>query len=44
VIDTDGAGYITSSELLRSLADNPNVNPNDIATNPMADEKAVCVT
>jgi Ca2+-binding EF-hand superfamily protein len=38
-IDTDGDGYITSSELLRSLADNPNVGPDDIATViQMADE------
>ena len=31
-IDTDGDGYITASELLRSLADNPNVDNDDIAT------------
>lgn len=38
-IDTDGDGYITSSELLRSLANNPQVNPDDLATViQMADE------
>ena len=31
-IDTDADGYITASELLRSLADNPNVGNDDIAT------------
>jgi Ca2+-binding EF-hand superfamily protein len=30
-IDADGDGYITASELLRSLVDNLNVDNNDIA-------------
>lgn len=30
-IDTDGDGYITASELLTSLADNPKVTADDIA-------------
>ncbi len=39
VIDTDGDGYITASELLRSLAENPEVDADDIATViQMADE------
>jgi Ca2+-binding EF-hand superfamily protein len=38
-IDTDGDGYITASELLTSLADNPKVSPDDIAAViQMADE------
>lgn len=38
-IDSDGDGYITASELLRSLADDPKVSPDDIATVvQMADE------
>ncbi len=31
-IDTDGDGYITASELLTSLANNPNVTADEIAT------------
>lgn len=38
-IDTDGDGYITASELLRSMAENPNVSDDDMATVvTMADE------
>jgi Ca2+-binding EF-hand superfamily protein len=38
-LDSDGDGYITASELLRSLADDPKVSPDDIATVvQMADE------
>lgn len=39
VIDTDGDGYITASELLRSLAVDPKVGTDDIAAViQMADE------
>jgi Ca2+-binding EF-hand superfamily protein len=38
-IDTDGDGYITASELLRSFADNPKVSYDDMVTVvTMADE------
>jgi Ca2+-binding EF-hand superfamily protein len=38
-IDTDGDGFITASELLKSLADNPKVSPDNVATIvQMADE------
>ena len=38
-IDADGDGYITASELLRSLADNPKVSYDDMVTViTMADE------
>ena len=31
-IDTDGDGYITASELLKSLAEKPNVSADEMAT------------
>lgn len=38
-IDTDGDGFITASEMLTALSNNPNVSADDIATIvTMADE------